>query len=837
MEENEIDDDYFEGGEDNEMDEGELTNFLANEKNRELLKRWAGVKDPAEDSNTGAQPEEPVDEAAAKVYFSDSEDEKEQRKKERPELIAYQESGEVYSEQNQMNKLTQQLDSMMKKKFKLRDKIKEFMASTFDPQIFVSISRLIAVEMIAYHQSVFERLCEESTLFALMSCLNPEETKFLLKIKSYHQNLLIKSKGGLYTELTPLLKITLLFLKEILLKYTLLIRNIIRRGTPQQNLETDLTSYEVACYVYTFLFFVHFKPRVGFLVSFDKLNLDSNYKLDMYAGPGDPNDKKGKKGKKPKKEEKKKKKKKNKKGKKDKDKGKDNKKKKRKSNKAIENGESDAESSSFHESDDDTSEEDAESEGQKSEMLKSESPRSEHTTKSAEQMFQYGPLQHANLKGVRDDLHPQGDKKDGKKKSNKMDEEKKTADPEHFTNICSFEHDSLSKELEGLTSNLKTLFGNKVHDLTTFHERYRIHKCFVEVYISNEGRFKIFNFQKFDLVNFKSVFIQKLLHRTCTLFVFSLRKAKAIYPENAIHAERKQSPFYEHKTLLKEITPCYVNEKWKILFRLQYQVNRSRYVKLPGILQSVTELNKHNPYNLVNEELEIEAIEFMACEQADLDVIPEKLFDFTYSRVYVIESKMKHSHAIMEGAKPIDVKVQDREIFLRRDLMKLYTRVQWRNRGKDIKRGEEPRKVLEFNDGNYRIEYFGPEQTIPLKIRLSADGKIPQNEYGNIEIMNGLPPGTRHLGFKGIKLVARKMDIDWVPAVTEFELKNGRFRPILNGIVVHDRDYDNVMGEYNKRKEELERREEEKELKFMDKIWKDIFKSLYTKRYFKDKQQ
>ena len=50
-----------------------------------------------------------------------------------------------------MDKLTKQLDSMMKKKFKLRDKIKEFMTSTFDPHIFVSISRLIAVEMLAYH--------------------------------------------------------------------------------------------------------------------------------------------------------------------------------------------------------------------------------------------------------------------------------------------------------------------------------------------------------------------------------------------------------------------------------------------------------------------------------------------------------------------------------------------------------------------------------------------------------------------------------------------------------------------------------------------------------------
>lgn len=100
-----------------------------------------------------------------------------------------------------------------------------------------------------------------------------------------------------------------------------------------------------------------------------------------------------------------------------------------------------------------------------------------------------------------------------------------------------------------------------------------------------------------------------------------------------------------------------------------------------------------------------------------------------------------------------------------------------------------------------------------------------------------MPPGTRHIGLKGIKFIMKKMDdVEWVPAVTAFELRNGRYYPVLNGVVVHDRDYDRVIKEYNKRKEELEQREELKEFKFMEKLWKDIFKSLYTKKYFRDKQ-
>ena len=72
-------------------------------------------------------------------------------------------------------------------------------------------------------------------------------------------------------------------------------------------METDLTAYEVICFFYAVLFFLHFKPRVGFLVSFDKLNLEGMYKLDMYNANQSTDTKKGKKKalKKPKKTKKK----------------------------------------------------------------------------------------------------------------------------------------------------------------------------------------------------------------------------------------------------------------------------------------------------------------------------------------------------------------------------------------------------------------------------------------------------------------------------------------------------------------------------------------------------
>ena len=466
---------------------------------------------------------------------------------------------------------------------------------------------------------------------------------------------------------------------------------------------------------------------------------------------------------------------------------------------------------------------------------------SDGTTESQAKMFEYGPLKHAgkliitiDLKAARDVVHKKGAR--SSKNKSIIPEVAKPVDPEMITDQCSFANDDMTKDLSNLLDQLLNLFGPCVQDLQEFHEKFILLKCFLEVFVPNESGFRIFNFQKFDLVTFKAVFIQKLLHKTHTLFIYSLRKAKAIYPASSIHAERSDSPFFEHKTLLKEITPIYSNDKWRTLYKLQFMVNKSRYVKLPYIAQSITELNKHNPYNLTNEEIQSEIIECVACEDLELTVVPDMLTDFVYSRMYCILTKLRMSHTVKPGAVPMPGKVNDRDYYKRRDLVKLYTKVQWRNRARDIPKGEVPMKVFEFNEGQQRIEYYDVSQTVPLRIGLDADGKIPQNDYGNIEIMNGLPPGTRHIGFKGIKFVMRKMDINWVPAVTEFELRNGRFYPILNGVVVHDKDYDMVLKEYAKRKEELEKKEEVKEFKFMDKLWKDIFKSLYTKKYFKDKQ-
>ena len=47
-----------------------------------------------------------------------------------------------------------------------------------------------------------------------------------------------------------------------------------------------------------------------------------------------------------------------------------------------------------------------------------------------------------------------------------------------------------------------------------------------------------------------------------------------------------------------------------------------------------------------------------------------------------------------------------------------------------------------------------------------------------------LPPGTVHLRLPRVTLVAKRLEIDFAPAMVGFEFRNGRSVPVFEGIVV-----------------------------------------------------
>lgn len=66
------------------------------------------------------------------------------------------------------------------------------------------------------------------------------------------------------------------------------------------------------------------------------------------------------------------------------------------------------------------------------------------------------------------------------------------------------------------------------------------------------------------------------------------------------------------------------------------------------------------------------------------------------------------------------------------------------------------------------------------------DGKIPTNEFGNIEIFheNLVPLECVHIRGESAKKAAQQLDIEFARACIDFEHKKGRSFPLFDGIVV-----------------------------------------------------
>ena len=175
-------------------------------------------------------------------------------------------------------------------------------------------------------------------------------------------------------------------------------------------------------------------------------------------------------------------------------------------------------------------------------------------------------------------------------------------------------------------------------------------------------------------------------------------------------------------------------------------------------------------------------------------------------------------------------------VCLRSESVDLHTDVIWRSLGRQVAKGKLPLKArrLEKRTGHKVIKYYPYFQTEPLEIKLTEEDTIPKNEYGNFETMFGLPKGTTYIPIKGIKKACKDLGVDFADAVVEFDYTGGFPKPVIVGVVVHDKDVVRLIKQHKLNKKKAKERLVERESKMMQKHWKSVFSSLYIKFYFQN---
>ncbi|KAJ6796495.1 DNA repair protein RAD4 isoform X1 [Iris pallida] len=192
--------------------------------------------------------------------------------------------------------------------------------------------------------------------------------------------------------------------------------------------------------------------------------------------------------------------------------------------------------------------------------------------------------------------------------------------------------------------------------------------------------------------------------------------------------------------------------------------------------------------------------------------------------LYAIERWLT-MHQVLHPRGPILGYCKGHPVYPRSCIQTVQTKHRWLKEGLQVRENEVPAKILkksrknkkvqiseltisEEDDGEKSIELYGKWQLELLQLPHAVNGVVPKNEWGRVDAWSEkcLPPGTVHLRVPRIVSVAKRLGIDFAPAMVGFEFRNGRSFPVYEGIVVCTEFRDAIMEAY---REEEERRETE----------------------------
>lgn len=208
--------------------------------------------------------------------------------------------------------------------------------------------------------------------------------------------------------------------------------------------------------------------------------------------------------------------------------------------------------------------------------------------------------------------------------------------------------------------------------------------------------------------------------------------------------------------------------------------------------------------------LELEEFDALAANEP----VPTTLTALQNHRRYILERHVKR-YEIIHPQFPVVGHFHDEPIFLRSRVHILHTKDRWIRKMREVMEGAKPMKIVKSKNGtDDTVDLFGKWQTIPLIIPECVNGMVPRSIHGNVDLWTPehLPKGTAHINSPFARLAARKLSIDFAPAMTGFEPRRGRPVPKIEGIVVAVENEDMIRDAALASARAARERQEKKEL-------------------------
>ncbi|XP_045603640.1 DNA repair protein complementing XP-C cells [Procambarus clarkii] len=227
--------------------------------------------------------------------------------------------------------------------------------------------------------------------------------------------------------------------------------------------------------------------------------------------------------------------------------------------------------------------------------------------------------------------------------------------------------------------------------------------------------------------------------------------------------------------------------------------------------------------------------------------LPRSIGEYKNHPLYALQRHLLKFEAIY----PPDVSpvgfFKNEPVYPRDSIYNLHSRDTWMKEAKSVRVDEEPYKVVKARPKWDRIgcklikdlplELFGEWQVEDYEPPVAAGGKVPRNEYGNVELFKArmLPKGCVHIPIAGLNRVARKLNIDCAPAMVGFDFHSGWTHPVYEGYVICEEFKDILMDAWNEEQKEQARRLEEKRQKRIYDNWKRLIQGILVKERVREK--
>ncbi|XP_071453015.1 DNA repair protein complementing XP-C cells [Hetaerina americana] len=234
-------------------------------------------------------------------------------------------------------------------------------------------------------------------------------------------------------------------------------------------------------------------------------------------------------------------------------------------------------------------------------------------------------------------------------------------------------------------------------------------------------------------------------------------------------------------------------------------------------------------------------------EELESRPLPSSISEYKSHPLYALKRHLLKFEAIYPPDAPTMGFIRGEPVYSRDCVHQLHSRETWIKEAKSVRLGEQPYKIVKARpkydkmSGKFvtdlPLELFGPWQVDDYIPPPAVDGKVPRNEYGNVDMYKScmLPGGTVHLRLPGLNRVAKKLQIDCAPAVVGFDFHSGGCHPTYDGFIICEEFKDILIDAWNQEQEEQEKRQREKRKKRVYGNWVRLVRGLLIRESLQNK--